>query len=55
MKEGMRQVDATSGNLLVYIDDYSAPRLIRLGKDKKEKWWKRPLKITRSKIQPMQM
>lgn len=28
MKEGMRQVDATSGNLLVYIDDYSAPRLI---------------------------
>lgn len=55
MKEGMRQVDATSGNLLVYIDDYSAPRLIRLGKDKKEKWWKRPLKITRSKIRPMQM
>lgn len=37
MKEGMRQVDATSGNLLVYIDDYSAPRLIRLGKDKKGK------------------
>lgn len=55
MKEGMRQVDATSGNMLVYIDDYSAPRLIRLGKDKKEKWWKKPLKITRSKIQPMQM
>ena len=35
MIKGMKQVDATSNNLLVYIDDYSAPRLVRLGKNSK--------------------
>lgn len=36
MKEGMRQVNASFNNLLVYVDDKSAaPRLIRLGKDKR--------------------
>lgn len=35
MKEGLKSVDVTRNNLLVYLDDYSTPRLIRLGKDKK--------------------
>lgn len=35
MKEGIKEVDVTRNNLLVYIDDYSTTRLIRLGKDKK--------------------
>lgn len=35
MKEGLESVDVTRNNLLIYIDDYSTPRLIRLGKDKK--------------------
>ena len=35
MKEGIKNVDVTRNNLLVYIDDSSTPRLIRLGKDKK--------------------
>lgn len=35
MKEGLKSVDVTRNNLLVYIDDYSTPRLIRLGKNKK--------------------
>lgn len=37
MIKGMERVDASMNNLLVYIDDYSTPRLIRLGKDKKGK------------------
>lgn len=38
MKEGLKKVDVTRNNLLVYIDDKTEgayPRLIRLGKDKK--------------------
>lgn len=38
MKEGLKSVDVTRNNLLVYIDDRTEgafPRLIRLGKDKK--------------------
>lgn len=38
MKEGLKSVDVTRNNLLVYVDDRTEgafPRLIRLGKDKK--------------------
>lgn len=44
MKEGLKNVDVTRNNLLIYVDDeskfdkegnYYVPRLIRLGKDKK--------------------
>lgn len=40
MKEGIKSVDVTRNNLLVYIDDRTEgafPRLIRLGKDKKDR------------------
>ena len=35
MKQGMAEIDPASCNLLVYIDDYSSPRLMHLTKDKK--------------------
>ncbi|SEG14154.1 clostripain-related cysteine peptidase [Parabacteroides chinchillae] len=35
MKQGMQEVDPASCNLLVYIDDNFAPRLLHLTKDKK--------------------
>ena len=49
MMEGMKSVDASLYNLLVYVDDnsspgssyYSAPTLYRLSKDKKEIYRKR--------------
>lgn len=36
MKEGLVNVNTNNQNLLVYVDDYSKPRLIRLTKNKKQ-------------------